>query len=126
MKRHTRGFSTCTRLGPRDRLVLLGLRGPAGDDCGATTDHPEVRLVGGGWPTDGQPWTLSYDDAMLYADSGELRLFMEPDSVGGDGAAISVATADNGRRYLQVENEDSGKLQRLPRRCGQDNATDGK
>ena len=89
-------------------------------------EHPEVRLVGGRWPTDGQPWKLSNDDAMLYADSGELQLFMEPDSVSADGPAIRVATADNGRRYLQVENEDSGKLQRLPRRCGQDNPTDEK
>ncbi|MDT5164864.1 MAG: hypothetical protein QOC88_1758, partial [Mycobacterium sp.] len=89
-------------------------------------EHPEVRLVCGRWPTDGQPWKLSNDDAMLYVDSGELQLFMEPDSVSGDGPAISVATADNGRRYLKVETEDSGKLQRLPRSCGQDNATDGK
>ncbi len=85
-----------------------------------------IRLVGGRWPTDGHPWKLSNDDAMLYADSGELQLFMEPDSVSGDGPAISVATAANGRRYLQVENEDADKLQRLPRGCGQDNATDGK
>jgi hypothetical protein len=85
-----------------------------------------IRLVGGRWPTDGHPWKLSNDDAMLYADSGELQLFMEPDSVSGDGPAISVATAADGRRYLQVENEDADKLQRLPRGCGQDNATDGK
>jgi hypothetical protein len=89
-------------------------------------DPPEVRLVSGRWPADGKPWKLSYDDAMLYADSGELQLFLEPDSVSGDGPAISVAATDNGRRYLQVENEDSGKLQRLPRCCGQDNTTDGK
>ncbi len=89
-------------------------------------EHPEVRLVGGRWPTDGRPWKMSNDDAMLYADSGELQLFMEPDSVSGDGPAIHVATADDGRRYLQVENEDSGKLHRLPRCCAQDNATDRK
>ncbi len=85
-----------------------------------------LRLVGGRWPTDDQPWKLSNDDAMLYADSGELQLFMKPDSVSGDGPAISVATAADGRRYLQVENEDADKLQRLPRCSGQDNATDGK
>jgi hypothetical protein len=62
---------------------------------------------------------------MLYADSGEMQFFLEPDSVSGDGPAIRVATADNGRRYLEVENEDPGKLQRLPRCCAQDNATDG-
>jgi hypothetical protein len=87
-------------------------------------DSPEVRLVGGNWPTDKHPWKLSNDDAMLYADSGELQLFMEPDSVSGDGPTITVATADDGHRYLQVENEDADKLQRLPKCCGQDNAED--
>ena len=84
-------------------------------------NNTDIRLVGGRWPTDGQPWQLSNDDAMLYVDSGELQLLMEPDSVSGDGPAISVATAADGRRYLQVENEDADKLQRLPRCCGQDN-----
>ncbi len=84
-------------------------------------NNTEIRLVGGRWPTDGQPWQLSNDDAMLYVESGELQLLMEPDSVSGDGPAISVATAADGRRYLQVENEDADKLQRLPRCCGQDN-----
>ncbi len=93
---------------------------------GEESDQGEVRLVGGRWPTDHKPWMLSNDDAMLYADSGELQLFMEPDSVSGDGAAISVATAANGRRYLQVQNEDADKLLRLPRGCGQDNAGDRK
>jgi hypothetical protein len=77
-------------------------------------DRPDIRLVGGRWPTDGHPWKLSNDDAMLYVDSGELQLFMEPDSVSGDGAPISVATGPNGQHYLQVENEDPDKLQRLP------------
>ena len=95
--------------------------------CVAVDDEEsEVRLVGGRWPTDEHPWKLSNDDAVLYADSGELQLFMEPDSVSGDGPAITVATADDGRRYLQIENEDADKLQRLPRCCGQDNAVDGK
>ncbi|OBK40899.1 hypothetical protein A5658_20205 [Mycobacterium sp. 1245111.1] len=85
-----------------------------------------IRLVGGRWPTDGHPWKLSNDDAMLYVDSGELQLFMAPDSVSGDGPAINVATDPNGRRYLQVENEDAEKLQRLPRDCGQDNAMNRK
>ena len=65
------------------------------EDAGGGSTH---RLVGGRWPTDGHPWKLSNDDAMLYADSGELQLFMEPDSVSGDGPAISVATAAEGRR----------------------------
>jgi hypothetical protein len=86
----------------------------------------DIRLVGGRWPTDGQPWKLSNDDAMLYLDSGELQLVMEPDSVSGEGPAISVATAGDGRRYLQVENEDADKLHRIPRCCGQDNETDRK
>ena len=86
----------------------------------------DIRLVGGRWPTDGQPWKLSNDDAMLYVDSGELQLLMEPDIVSGEGPAISVATAADGRRYLQVENEDADKLHRIPRCCGQDNETDRK
>jgi hypothetical protein len=90
-------------------------------------DDSAIRLVSGRWPTDDHPWKLSYDDAMLYAGSGELQLFMEPDSVSDPvGRAITVATADNGRRYLQVENEDAGKLARLPQFCGQDNGTDPK
>ncbi len=87
--------------------------------CAATDDRDDdrtdIRLVGGRWPTDGHPWKLSNDDAMLYVDSGELQLFIEPDSVSGDGAPISVATASDGRHYLHVENEDPDKLQRLPR-----------
>jgi hypothetical protein len=83
-------------------------------------DRAEVRLVGGRWPTDGHPWKLSSDDAMLYADSGELQLFTEPDSVSGEGPAVTVATAADGRRYLQVDREDADKMQRLPRCSGQD------
>ena len=86
--------------------------------------EPDIRLVGGRWPTDGQPWKLSNDDAMLYVDSGELQLLMEPDSVSGEGPAISVATATDGRRYLHVENEDADRLHRIPRCCGQDDETD--
>jgi hypothetical protein len=84
-------------------------------------DPTDIRLVGGRWPTDGRPWKLSNDDAMLFVDSGELQLLMEPDSVSGGGPPISVATAADGQRYLQVDNEDPDKLHRLPR-CGrQDN-----
>ena len=89
-------------------------------------DNTDIRLVGGRWPTDGRPWKLSNDDAMLYVDSGELQLLREPDSVSGEGPAISVATAADGRRYLQVENEDADKLHRIPRCCGQDNEKDRK
>ncbi|MFZ3267938.1 MAG: hypothetical protein WA622_27340 [Mycobacterium sp.] len=91
--------------------------------CVAAGDEEDgdVRLVGGRWPTDGQPWTLSNDDAMLFVDSGELELLMEPDSVSGGGPPISVATAADGQRYLRVANEDPDRLRRLPR-CGrQDN-----
>lgn len=63
---------------------------------------------------------------MLYVDSGEMQLLMESDSVSGDGPAISVVTAAGGLRHLQVENEDVGKLQRLPRCRGQDNEVDAK
>jgi hypothetical protein len=89
-------------------------------------DRPEgTSLPPIGIPIDvdfnGQPWTLSNDDAMLFVDSGELELLMEPDSVSGGGPPISVATAADGHRYLEVANEDPDKLRRLPR-CGrQDN-----
>jgi hypothetical protein len=78
-------------------------------------ESAEVRLVGGRWPTDGLPWTLSSDDAMLFVDSGELQLLLEPDSVSGDGSLISTTAAPDGQRYLRVDNEDPDKLQRLPR-----------
>jgi hypothetical protein len=45
-------------------------------------------------------------------------------SVSGEGPAISVAIAADGRRYLQVENEDADKLHRILRCCGQDDETD--
>jgi hypothetical protein len=89
-------------------------------------DNTDIRLVGGRWPTDGKAWKLSNDDAMLYVDSGEMQLLIEPDTASGEGPAVSVATAADGRRYLQVENEDADTLHRIPRCCDQDNATDGK
>jgi hypothetical protein len=49
---------------------------------------------------------------------------MEPDSVSGEGSAIGVASAADGRRYLQVENEVADKLHRIPQCCGQDNEKD--
>ena len=52
---------------------------------------------------------------MLFVDSKELQLLMESDSGGGDELAIGVATATDGRRYLQVEGNDPDGLQRLPR-----------
>ncbi len=94
------------------------------DDEGDDNRESDIRLVGGRWPTDGRPWKLSNDDAMLYVDSGELQLLMEPDSASGEGSAISVATAADGRRYLQVKNEDADKLHRIPRCRGQGNGTD--
>lgn len=101
----------------RQRLAVYFRPVPAKLWVGCVTaddaeDPDDIRLVGGQWPTDGQPWQLSNDDAMLFVNSGELQLLMEPDSVSGDGSPISVATTD-GRRYLHVENEDPHRLLRL-------------
>lgn len=87
-----------------------------------TADEPEgqedgrgdIRLLGGRWPTDGQPWKLSNDDAMLFVDSGELQLFVELDSGDRRELPIGVVTAADGRRYLQVQGNDPDRLHRLP------------
>ncbi|MBW0013391.1 hypothetical protein [Mycobacterium sp.] len=76
-----------------------------------------VRLVGGRWPNDGQPWTLSSDDAMLFVDSGELELVLESDGAGGDEAPIGVALTEDGRRHLRVAGENPDGLRGLPQ-CG--------
>ncbi|MCV7401562.1 hypothetical protein H7K24_15570 [Mycobacterium fragae] len=74
----------------------------------------DIRLLGGRWPTDGQPWKLSNDDAMLFVDSGELQLFVELDSGDRRELPIGVVTAADGRRCLQVQGNDPDRLHRLP------------
>jgi len=86
----------------------------AEDDHGEESDTKDIRLVGGRWPTDGQLWTLSNDDAILFVDSGELQLLVEPDSAEGDELRIGVASASDGGRRLQVDGEDPDRLHRLP------------
>ena len=82
-------------------------------DC-ATGEGDDIRFVGGRWPSDGQPWKLSNDDAMLFIESGELQLHVAAGSAGGNELSIGVATTADGRRYLQVEGNDPQVLQRLP------------
>ena len=77
-------------------------------------DRNDIRLVGGRWPTDGQPWKLSNDDAMLFVDSGELQLLVDPDGAGGEEPPVGVATTEDGRRHLRVEGGDPDELHRLP------------
>lgn len=90
-------------------------------DCVTTTssdedsDREEIRLIGGRWPTDGQPWKLSSDDAILYANSGELQLFVTPDNAAGDELQISVATAADDQRILQTDGAGPAALHELPR-----------
>lgn len=38
------------------------------------SDNGDIRVVGGRWLTDGHPWRLSHDDAVLFVDSDELQL----------------------------------------------------
>ena len=72
-----------------------------------------VRLVGGRWPTDGHPWKLSNDDAMLFVDSGELQLLVEPDDDGKE-LTIGVAATADGRRHLRVDGKETEALHELP------------
>lgn len=77
-------------------------------------EHLDIRTVGGEWPTDGRPWKLSNDDALLYVASEELELLVEADTDGANELPISVATAADGHPYLCVEG-DPDRLRRLPR-----------
>jgi hypothetical protein len=86
----------------------------AEDADGEEVATKDIRLVGGRWPTDGHPWTLSNDDAVLFVDSGELQLLVAPDSAGGNELPIGVVTAADGRRRLQVDGKDRDTLNRLP------------
>jgi hypothetical protein len=89
-------------------VSCVAVQGQEGDDN-------DIRLVGGRWPSDGHPWKISNDDAMLFVDSQELQLLMEPDSPGGNELRIGVAAAGGGRRRLQVDGQDPETLHRLPR-----------
>lgn len=75
-------------------------------------ERGHIRFVGGRWPTDGHPWKLSHDDAVLFVDSEELQLLVDPESAGGGELPIGVATAEDGRRHLRVEG-DPDALHRL-------------
>jgi hypothetical protein len=86
----------------------------AEDGEGQENGRGDIRLIGGQWPTDSQPWKLSNDDAMLFVDSGELQLLLEPDGAGGSELPIDVATTEDGRRHLRVAGGDHDKLHRLP------------
>jgi hypothetical protein len=77
----------------------------------AGSEH--IRTVGGQWPTDGRPWRLSNDDALLYVASGELELLVEPDTAGANELPLRVATAPDGQPYLCIEG-DPERLRRLP------------
>jgi hypothetical protein len=85
------------------------------EDAEGQNGDGNIRLIGGRWPGDGQSWKLSNDDALLFVDSEELQLLVEPDGAGGDELPIGVATAENGRRQLRVAGTDPDPLHRLPR-----------
>jgi hypothetical protein len=80
-----------------------------------TVEGGDIRLVGGRWPTDGHPWKLSNDDAVSFVDSGELQLFVDPDSTTDNELRIGIVRSADGQRQLQIDGADSDALQRLPR-----------
>lgn len=90
------------------------------DESVADRDPNAVQVVGGRWPSDGHPWKLSSDDAMLYVDSGELELLVDPDCVDGKELSISVVTTAEGERQLRVDGEAPDMLRNLPQFPGAD------
>jgi hypothetical protein len=80
-----------------------------------TAEDADIRFLGGRWPTDGHPWKLSNDDAVLFVDSGELQLFVDPDSTTDNELRIGIVRSADGQRQLQIDGADSDALQRLPR-----------
>lgn len=74
----------------------------------------DIRLVGGRWPTDGHPWKLSNDDAVLFVESGELQLLFQQDSAGDDELRIGVESSEDGRRRLGVADQDPDSMHGLP------------
>jgi hypothetical protein len=100
----------------RQRLAVYFRPPPAKLWVGCVTaEDGDLRLVGGRWPTDGHPWKLSNDDAVLFVDSGELQLFVDPDCATDNKLRIGVVSSADGRRRLQINGKDSDALQRLPR-----------
>ena len=81
---------------------------------GEEGDRENTRLVGGQWPTDGQPWKLSNDDAMLYVGSRELELLVQPDCADGDEPAVRVVDGADGQRCLGVDGRGPDALTGLP------------
>lgn len=85
-------------------------------DEGQSADADDIRVVGGRWPTDGHPWRLSHDDAVLFVDSDELQLLIDP--AGGPELPIEVDSEEDGQRRLRVQG-DPDALRRLPH-CSSD------
>ncbi|OBK59123.1 hypothetical protein A5653_06725 [Mycobacterium colombiense] len=79
----------------------------------AGDDGDGIRVIGGRWPTDGHPWRLSHDDAVLFVDSDELQLFVDPAGAGGDDLPVGIDIEEDGRRRLRVQS-DPDALRRLP------------
>jgi hypothetical protein len=89
-------------------------------DEGEAGDGDGFRIIGGRWPTDGHPWRLSHDDAVLFVDSDELQLFVDPAGGGGDELPVGVDIEEDGRRRLWVPSHPEA-LRRLPQ-CSLDAA----
>ena len=85
-----------------------------GQENGSADVNGDIQLIGGRWAPDGQPWKLSNDDAVLFADSQELQLLVDPDCAGGDELPIGTASTEDGRRHLRAVGRDRDSLHRLP------------
>ncbi|WP_197283796.1 hypothetical protein [Mycobacterium sp. Marseille-P9652] len=85
----------------------------AGADESEEAERDDTRIIGGRWPTDGHPWKLSHDDAVLFVECDDVQLVTDPQSGGGDELPIGVGVDGDGRHRLRVEN-DPEALSRLP------------
>lgn len=92
-----------------------------GEEGGSDSDS-DIRLIGGRWPSDGHPWKLSNDDAILFLESGELQLLLERDSADGAELPFAVADAGDGRRSLEVPDFELDRLPQCPSAADTDSA----
>lgn len=103
----------------RDHLLVFFRELPARLDVSCVQrddkkadDDDVLQQVGGGWPTDQEPWRITVNDGVLLVKSGQLALF-------SNDQPISVATSSANREYLRSDPNPSApdNLDALPE-CG--------